>query len=204
MRMECPNTDPLAADSAEEYLIGFYRHIGWNGQDTLDPKKIVMSERQWQEIAASLNSLPREPGEMAAGFAWMNWGPSADKRVPYGKIDVREGAFTRGSPSFSKENEAAIDQAAQNRFGAEDGMIRLYPDYRDTNEGLLQSAYEAQEAGAEGFLQVLRDGIDASWANVVDFAVDDIIEHAGIVPAEDGRYDQARDFIVENYRFEPP
>lgn len=39
MRMECPNTDPLAVGNAEDYLIDFYRRIGWNEQDTLDPKK---------------------------------------------------------------------------------------------------------------------------------------------------------------------
>ena len=128
MRMECPNTDPLAVGNAEDYLIDFYRRIGWNEQDTLDPKKIVMNEQQWQEVAAALNSLPRGPGEMAAGFAWMNWGPSADKRVPYGKIDVREGAFTRDHYDLTEEDKAAIDRAALSRFDVEGSVVRLHAD----------------------------------------------------------------------------
>ena len=207
MRMECPNTDPLAVGNAEDYLIYFYRRIGWNEQDTLDPKKIVMNEQQWQEVAAALNSLPREPGEMAAGFAWMNWGPSADKRVPYGKIDVREGAFTRDHYDLSEEDKAAIDRAALSRFDVEGSVIRLHADYRDTNEGLLQSAYDAQEMGTDGFLRVIRDEINDNWADLFDFAIDDIIEHSGAVPsagAADERYDLARDYIIENYSFEPP
>ena len=207
MRMECPNTDPLAVGNAEDYLIYFYRRIGWNEQDTLDPKKIVMNEQQWQEVAAALNSLPRGPGEIAAGFAWMNWGPSADKRVPYGKIDVREGAFTRDHYDLSEEDKAAIDRAALSRFDVEGSVIRLHADYRDTNEGLLQSAYDAQEMGTDGFLRVIRDEINDNWADPFDFAIDDIIEHSGAVPsagAADERYDLARDYIIENYSFEPP
>ena len=90
-----PEMDFATEQNAAEILISFYQDLGWNLRDTIDPKLIEINDQQWKDICDRFNALPREAGEVPAGFVWMNSGPSASADVPYGQVRIEARAFER-------------------------------------------------------------------------------------------------------------
>ncbi|PGQ88326.1 hypothetical protein COA18_05195 [Priestia megaterium] len=90
-KVNFPKMDDITVENYVEYLPTFYRAIGWDGQCDLNPKRISINRDRWIEICGAFNSTE----ESGAGFAWMNWGPTADEDTPYDKVIIHKEAFTQ-------------------------------------------------------------------------------------------------------------
>lgn len=89
-QFDYPNLPPIQETNAEEYVVGLYQALGWNQESELDPQKIKINPEHWKDICDKLNQSAEG---LAASYLWMNFGPSADAKVPYGKIEIEDGAF---------------------------------------------------------------------------------------------------------------
>lgn len=68
-----PPVNPAAFQTATEFVLAFYRALGWNpATHRLDPTRVRMNSDTWKRYVGILVRRHGLPG----GFAWMNYGPS--------------------------------------------------------------------------------------------------------------------------------
>lgn len=111
--------------------------------------------------------------------------------------------------TISFRDKQAILDAANKHFFVEENKdapghytIRLYGDDRDTNEFLLQSAYDNRD-NAENILPSLTDEIQTAWEETVSDAAYDILLEAGFDPGDDA-FDSQREWFYEAFSIDPP
>lgn len=111
--------------------------------------------------------------------------------------------------TISFRDKQAILDAANKHFFVEENKdapghytIRLYGDYRDTNEFLLQTAYDNRD-NAENILPSLTDEIQTAWEETVSDAAYDILLEAGFDPGDDA-FDSQREWFYEAFSIDPP
>jgi hypothetical protein len=77
------------SEMAGEGLLKFYKALGWNGEDYLDPCRI----RTTQAVYTRLYDLMLEkcPDSLAIGFFMVNTGPGVDSDVPENTVFLLEG-----------------------------------------------------------------------------------------------------------------
>ena len=85
-----PKLDEITEENVSEYIIELYQAIGWNRDMDLHPKHIFINKEQWLEICDAFTNT----GVSGAGYTWMNYGPTVDDNIPYGKVRIESGAFT--------------------------------------------------------------------------------------------------------------
>lgn len=73
------------------FLSQFYRLLGWNGLDELNPRCVVVNDQWWIEMAGKM-SIGRDSEDK---WIMMNYGPSGRDDVPYGKVRILPGFMTR-------------------------------------------------------------------------------------------------------------
>ena len=86
-----PKLGEITEEYNEDYIVDLYKSIGWGGGNTIDPRRIEMNKEQWLEVCKDFNKL--EGFGAIPGYVWMNFGPAVSKDVPYGKLNIRQGAF---------------------------------------------------------------------------------------------------------------
>ena len=200
-QVDFPELMPVADLGPEEYLVSLYEQLGWERGAELEPTNVTINERRWLDICGEYNKLP---GKEIGGFFWMNYGPAASKDVPYGKIVIDEGAFNRDEFKLSPAEKKTLDNTIRHVFTAEGNVIHLDANYHDTNEFLLQDAYDARAAGPEAYMEILQAKIDEAWIESIDIAVDEMVERSGIAKPGESLFSAAHDYVVENYTIEPP
>lgn len=111
--------------------------------------------------------------------------------------------------TISVQDQQAILDAANKHFFVEENKdapghysIQLYGDYRDTNEFLLQTAYDNRD-NAENILPSLTDEIQTAWEETVSDAAYDILLEAGFDPGDDA-FDSQREWFYEAFSIDPP
>ena len=119
---------------------------------------------------------------------------------------------------LTAEEKRALDDAAAALYyiSTDDNRIHhidLYADYSDTNEGLLQLAYNHRmdnreqtrpdEGEGAGIIDVLKAQINHWYDNTIYQMTDDIIKRAGFALAADNT-EMLRDYLWENYSFSTP
>ncbi|MGI2295575.1 hypothetical protein [Paenibacillus sp. GXUN7292] len=72
------------------FLSQFYRLLGWNGHDELNPRCVVVNDRWWVEVAERL-ALGKDAEDK---WIMMNYGPSGRSEIPYGKVRLLPGYVT--------------------------------------------------------------------------------------------------------------
>jgi len=84
-------------EKAGDALLKFYRMLGWNGRDNLDPCKI----RTTKAVFDGLHDLmyDRCPDPLAVGMTMVNIGPGTDSYIPPGKVYLLEGWITPAEPN---------------------------------------------------------------------------------------------------------
>lgn len=121
------------------------------------------------------------------------------------------------SINISAEDRAAIDDAVQRRFYLrkdEQGrsFIELDADYRDTNEFLLQTAYDHRDDAIsppkeyepeQGLLYALQNEIDESYEEYRWNTEDELLRCAGFDP-DDDKAEPQKDYLRETYPITPP
>lgn len=110
---------------------------------------------------------------------------------------------------ISFQDKQAILDAANKHFLVEENKdapghysIQLYGDYRDTNEFLLQTAYDNRD-NAENILPSLTNEIQTAWEETVSDAAYDILLEAGFDPGDDA-FDSQREWFYEAFSIDPP
>ncbi|PWM24297.1 MAG: hypothetical protein DBX40_06820 [Clostridiales bacterium] len=108
--------------------------------------------------------------------------------------------------TISFQDKQAILDAANKRFFVEENKddpghysIQLYGDYRDTNEFLLQTAYDNRN-NAEA---IIPDEIWAAWEETVSDTAYDILFEAGFDPGDDAFASQCK-WFYEAFSIDPP
>lgn len=107
---------------------------------------------------------------------------------------------------ISAQDQQAIIDAANKLFFVEENRdapghysIQLYGDYRDTNEFLLQTAYDNRN-NAEA---IIPDEIWAAWEETVSDTAYDILFEAGFDPGDDAFASQCK-WFYEAFSIDPP
>lgn len=76
-------------ESAGEALLKFYRELGWNGKDYLDPRQICTTNEVYNRLYDVM--IEKCPDDVGVGMEMVNRGPSVDSYVPPGKVYLHEG-----------------------------------------------------------------------------------------------------------------
>ena len=91
-----PNLDLANYSDVEEYIVGFYKKLGWDGQTNLDPTKVKMNENAYKGIAQKLMDYFSKTNDdkIRINFLWMNYGPSGSyNNLEDDYVLVEDGAF---------------------------------------------------------------------------------------------------------------
>lgn len=84
----------LRGRNALEALLNFYKDLGWNRKETLNPMRVVMNEDDWLEMLEQLVKM--EPGRdrlsarLNVGFLLISQGPSGNNNIPRGTIEWKQ------------------------------------------------------------------------------------------------------------------
>ena len=95
----------LADDElAGEALLKFFRALGWNGDDYLDPCKIRTTKAVFDRLRETMFDRCRNP--LAVGMLMVNSGPGTDVNIPEGKVYLLDGWIT---PAETQEEGDGTD-----------------------------------------------------------------------------------------------
>ena len=87
--VDAPEVSLATDDKAGDLLLNFYRALGWNGDDILDPCKIrttqVVFDRLYDQICEHC------PDKVSVGMFMVNSGPGVEDYIPPGKVYLLEG-----------------------------------------------------------------------------------------------------------------
>ena len=84
----------ITKDTVPTFIYDLYIALGWNGDDTLDPSEIKISNEQWHEVCSAMIQL-RDELDYNPSYQWLNCGPAVSPDVPYGKVQVGTKAFNK-------------------------------------------------------------------------------------------------------------
>jgi hypothetical protein len=76
-------------DKAGDILIKFYKSLGWNGVDWVDPCKVRVSQNVFVGLHDIMSGQYPEP--VTIGMALVSKGPGVDDDLPHGKVRLLDG-----------------------------------------------------------------------------------------------------------------
>jgi len=88
----------LTVELPGDRLVEFYKKLGWDGESVVDPTKVRLYEKDWQDLVGSEVERAKKlypdcsPTEvsLAVGFLWVNKGPSCCGTTP-GMVELLPG-----------------------------------------------------------------------------------------------------------------
>ena len=93
MVVDAPEVSLSENENPSEALVKFYRALGWNGEDTLNPCKIRTTKAVFDYLCETmLKRYPDHP--VNVGMTMVNIGPGTDDYIPPGKVYLLEGWIT--------------------------------------------------------------------------------------------------------------
>ena len=90
--MDAPEVSLAEHEKAGEVLLKFFRALGWNGDDYLDPCKIRTTKAVFDRLYNTM--LERCSDPVGVGMLMCNNGPGTDVHIPQGKVYLYEGWVT--------------------------------------------------------------------------------------------------------------
>lgn len=90
--VDAPNISLTESEKAGEALLKFYRALGWNGIDVLDPSKVRTTKAVFNHLYDVMYDKCLDP--VGVGMTLVNSGPGADTDVPPGKVYLLKGWIT--------------------------------------------------------------------------------------------------------------
>lgn len=87
--VDAPEITLAEDDLAGDALLNFFRALGWNGEDMLDPCKIRTTKAVFDQLYATI--FERCPDPVGVGMLMVNQGPGTDDFVPPNKVYLYEG-----------------------------------------------------------------------------------------------------------------
>ena len=74
-----------------DIIINFFDDLGRKKGAYVQPTKIVMNEKDWQNMFEFALSKHPTDDRVSVGFCFINKSPSGDENVPRGKVRLEEG-----------------------------------------------------------------------------------------------------------------
>ena len=100
--VDAPEVSLSEDEKAGDALLKFFRALGWNGDDYLDPCKIRTTKAVYDNLYDVMYN--RFPDPVSVGMLMVNRGPGTDDHIPPGKVYLYEGWIT---PVETQEGEGA-------------------------------------------------------------------------------------------------
>jgi len=98
--VDAPEITLADDEKAGDALLKFYRELGWNSDDYLDPCKIRTTKAVYNNLYDTM--YDRCPDPVGIGMLMVNRGPGMDAHIPPGKVYLYEGWIT---PAETQEGE---------------------------------------------------------------------------------------------------
>jgi len=103
--VDAPNVTLADGQNAGDLLLNFYRALGWNGKDSVDPRKVRTTEAVYNRLCNQMYEL--RPDAIVVGMFMCNRGPGTDADIPVGQVYLYEGWIT---PTDSEEGGKVDEQ----------------------------------------------------------------------------------------------
>ena len=87
--VDAPEVSLAANENPTELLLHFYRALGWNGNDILDPCKIRTTQEVYNHLYKQMYERCSNP--IGVGMFMMNRGPGVDEHISTGTVHLLEG-----------------------------------------------------------------------------------------------------------------
>jgi len=73
-------------------IANFYMDLGWDGQQNLDPKKVIVNESDWLKLIKKIEPVAgTQDQKISAGLTFTNYGPSGSNKIKRGKVKLVKG-----------------------------------------------------------------------------------------------------------------
>ena len=102
--VDAPNVVLAPNQKAGDLLLNFYRGLGWNGEDTLDPCKVRTTKEVFDCLCDQIYSVC--PDWIGVGMIMVNKGPGTEDYIPPGKVYLLEGWTRPADTEEGRENIA--------------------------------------------------------------------------------------------------
>jgi len=87
--VDAPNVSLAEGEQPGDLLLHFYRALGWNGDDFVDPCKVRTTQGVYNGL---LNQIHENfPDIVQVGMFMVNAGPGVDDHIPQNKVYLLEG-----------------------------------------------------------------------------------------------------------------
>ena len=90
--IDAPIISPSPDDKAGDILLNFFRALGWNGEDNLDPTKVRTTKEVFYGLRTQMSELCPDP--VSVGMLMVNIGPGTEEHISAGKVYLYEGWVT--------------------------------------------------------------------------------------------------------------
>ena len=90
--IDAPEITLAETEPEGEALIKFYRALGWNGTDILDPSKVRTTKAVFDRLYGVMHKKCPDPVTISAIL--INWGPGVDNDIAPGKVRLLDGWIT--------------------------------------------------------------------------------------------------------------
>ena len=90
--VDVPDVFLAPDEKAGDLLLHFYRALGWNGEDVLDPCKVRTTKEVYNMLYDRM--LERYTNPVGVGMYMVNSGPGTEDYIPPGKVYLIEGWIT--------------------------------------------------------------------------------------------------------------
>ena len=90
--VDAPEVSLAEDEQAGEVLLKFYRALGWNGEDMLDPNKVRTTNAVYNRLYEIM--FDKCPDPVGVGMMMVNRGPSTDDYIPKEKVYLYDGWTT--------------------------------------------------------------------------------------------------------------
>ena len=90
--VEAPDISLSWGENAGDVLIKFYKALGWNGEDTIEPCKVRTTKDVFNQLYDLM--FDKCPDSLGLSMFMVNKGPGTDDYVPPGKVCLLEGWAT--------------------------------------------------------------------------------------------------------------
>ena len=87
--VDAPEVSLAPDENAGDILLHFYRALGWNGDDLLDPCKIRTTKDVYNRLYDQM--FERCPDSLGVGMFMVNRGPGTEDYIPPGKVYLLDG-----------------------------------------------------------------------------------------------------------------
>ena len=104
--VDAPEVSLTEDEKAGEVLLKFYRALGWNGKDYLNPDKIHTTKAVYDHLYDVM--YEKCPDRVSVGMMMINRGPGTESYIPQGKVYLHEGWIKPAEPKEECYEEIAI------------------------------------------------------------------------------------------------